>query len=418
MLFSRLTKRTLLVLACLFLASGSRAVAQSIRDIRVGYEDGRTRGVIELDQDLNYTIFYLASPPRLVVDVAGLDEVSAVPITAAKAGLVRDVRLGEFNANLTRVVFDLDQSAQLDQTFFLDPRGDAAYRLVIDMRPGQGSANGTILAERQLARDPKPDQAELAPDPPATAPTKPQLICAGCETQILPPPRPAHLTPQKYIIVIDPGHGGRDPGAIGANNVKEADIVLTMAQEIYAELTETGDYEVYLTRSTDRLVPLGERAELARGRAADFFLSIHANANPDPSFRGFMVFTLSDSVSDAYAAEVAAQENKSELGAIASIEDKDVGNILGDILLRDTMNQSIDFANVLVERLRGRVRLPSTAHRRAGFVVLKSVRMPSALLEIGHLTNARELRALQSPRHRRKIAVAVHQALDEYFANN
>ncbi len=405
---------TLGLMVCLFLVSGSVALAQSIRDIRVGYEDGRTRSVIELDQDLNYTIFYLTSPPRLVVDVTGLEEVSAAPIRTSKAGLVRDVRLGEFNANLTRVVFDLDQSAKLDQTFFLDPRGDASYRLVIDMLPGQGSANGTILAERQRA--PRSNRGELVPETPASIPQ--QLVCSGCETQILPPPRPTHLTPQKYIIVIDPGHGGRDPGAIGANNVKEADIVLTMAQEMFTELNDTGDYEVYLTRSTDRLVPLGERAELARGRAADFFLSIHANANPDPSFRGFIVFTLSDSASDAYAAEVAAQENKSELGAIASIEDKDVGNILGDILLRDTMNQSIDFANVLVDKLRGQVRLPSRAHRRAGFVVLKSVRMPSALLEIGHLTNARELRALQSRRHRRKIAVAVRRALDEYFANN
>lgn len=404
--------KTFLSAILLGLFASSVVFAQSIQDIRIGHEGDRTRGVIELDHDSTYAIFYLAGPPRIVVDISGLKDLSQPETRNLSNGLVRGVRLGQFNDRLTRVVFDLTESADLSESFFLRPNAGESYRLVIDLVPGQGSQNGTLLLEREG------EISSTSSTQSITSPHNSFSSCDDCETIQLPVPRPRHLVPQKYIIVIDPGHGGRDPGAIGADGAEEADIVLAMAREIAAELEDAGNYEVYLTRAEDRLVPLAERAELARGRAADFFLSIHANANPDPSFRGFMTFTLSDSASDSYAAEVAARENKSELGAIANIDDEDVGTILGDILVRDTMNQSIDFSTRLVEQLRGQVILPATPQRRAGFVVLKSVRMPSALLEIGHLTNSRELRALQSRGYRRKIAIAIRQALDDHFANN
>lgn len=409
---SKIGFKTFLSAILLGLFASSVVLGQSIQDIRIGHEGDRTRGVIELDHDSTYAIFYLAGPPRIVVDISGLKDLSQPETRNLSNGLVRGVRLGQFNDRLTRVVFDLTESADLSESFFLRPNAGESYRLVIDLVPGQGSQNGTLLLEREG------EISSTSSTQSITSPHNSFSSCYDCETIQLPVPRPRHLVPQKYIIVIDPGHGGRDPGAIGADGAEEADIVLAMAREIAAELEDAGNYEVYLTRAEDRLVPLAERAELARGRAADFFLSIHANANPDPSFRGFMTFTLSDSASDSYAAEVAARENKSELGAIANIDDEDVGTILGDILVRDTMNQSIDFSTRLVEQLRGQVMLPATPQRRAGFVVLKSVRMPSALLEIGHLTNSRELRALQSRGYRRKIAIAIRQALDDHFANN
>lgn len=380
--------------------------AQSLLDIRLGTSDDRTRAVIEIDRALPYEAFTLSGPPRLVVDFTGLGVPEGFEPSQSRHGLIRDVRLGQFNANVTRVVLDLNESGRVANSFFLNPQGGSAYRLVLDIATGQPAPDGVLVAESENQSDQMPGGIHSPPDD-----------FLGPEMIALPPQRPTSIAPQRYIVVIDPGHGGSDPGAV-SRGIRESDIVLEMAKEISNELRSTGEYDVYLTRGTDTSVPLRERAGLARGRAADFFLSIHANANPDPAFRGFMVFTLSDEASDAYAAEVAARENSAELGSLAELEDEEVGQILGDIVFRDTLNQSIDFAGRLVSALRGDVRLTNSPHRRAGFVVLKSVRMPSALLEIGHLTNSTEASALQRQSHRRKIAIAVREALDEHFASN
>ncbi len=389
--------------------------AQNLLDIRLGTADERTRAVIEIDRALPYEAFTLSGPPRLVIDFTGLGVPEGFEPTQSRHGLIRDVRLGQFNANVTRVVLDLSESGRVANSFFLSPQGGSAYRLVLDLTAGQPAPDGVLVAESEV--QPPPATSGGTTSTTGSAGTPQVADCAGCEMIPLPPQRPTSIAPQRYIIVIDPGHGGSDPGAV-SRGVRESDIVLEMAKEISNELRSTGAYDVYLTRGSDTSVPLRERAGLARGRAADFFLSIHANANPDPSFRGFMVFTLSDEASDAYAAEVAQRENSAELGSLAELEDEEVGQILGDIVFRDTLNQSIDFATRLVAALRGDVRLTNSPHRRAGFVVLKSVRMPSALLEIGHLTNSTEASALQRQSHRRKIAIAVREALDEHFANN
>ena len=396
--------RRSLVLAALILTATTAVRAQGLVDIRLGTFDDRTRAVVEIDRALPYEAFTLSGPPRLVIDFTGLGIPAGFAPSKLRHGLIRDVRLGQFKADVTRVVMDLNESVRVANSFFLRPQGGYAYRVVLDLAPGQPAPDGVRVAQSDTKVAPaSPDQT---------------ADCAGCETIPLPPRRPGSIVPQRYIIVIDPGHGGADPGAVGRGGVREADIVLEMAKEISNELRQTGAYDVYLTRGSDISVPLGERAELARGRAADFFLSIHANANPDPALQGFMVFTLSDEASDAYAEEVAARENSAELGSLADLEDEEVGQILGDIVFRDTLNQSIDFAARLVNTLRGELRLIRSPHRRAGFVVLKSLRMPSALLEIGHLTNSREANALQRRSHRRKIAIAVRRALDEHFANN
>jgi len=399
-----------ILMMCAASGLAAPALGQALLDVRLGDQNDRTRAVIELDQPLYYRAFTLSGPPRLVIDFTGLELPSDTSSFASTYGLVRSIRFGQFNADVTRLVLDLNESSRVADTFFLSPQGGSAYRLVIDLAAGSPAPDGVVVAEQQ-------GTTTASGSGSATA-TQTIAACDACETVMLPPPRPAEIAPQRFIIVIDPGHGGRDPGAIGPGGVRESDLVLEMAREISNELRTNGAYDVYLTRGSDRLVPLAERAALARGRAADFFLSIHANANPDPAFRGFMVFTLSDSASDAYAAEVAERENRAELGAIADIEDEDVGSILGDIQLRDTLNQSIDFATRLIAELEGEVHLPRTPQRRAGFVVLKSVRMPSALLEIGHLSNASEASALQRRSHRRKIAIAIRQALDEHFAHN
>lgn len=400
-----------LIIAVIFLMSLS-AQAQTIRDIRLGPQDGGTRAIVELDQGLAWRVFSLNSPPRIVIDFTGMRAPRGIDPSTGNYGLVRDVRVGQFEGNVTRVVLDLTESARLSDSFFLKPQGGASYRLVLDLKAGAPAPAGSTIAQG--------DGGGAGGGRGQASNTAQAESSSGSgQTVLLPPERPADIANRaKYVIVIDPGHGGRDPGAVSARGHKEAHLVLKMAKEISQELRKDGDYEVYLTRGTDRLVPLRERAELARGRAADFFLSIHANANPDPAFRGFMVFTLSETASDKYAEEVAARENKAELGAIADVEDDEVEDILVEMQKRDTNNQSIDFAARLVERLVGKVRLTNKPQRRAGFAVLKSVRMPSALLEIGHLSHRGEASDLQSTSHRRKIAIAVRQALDEHFANN
>ena len=406
----RFSRTISLLVALLVGLISSTAQGQTIKDVRLGPQGNGTRAIIELDQGVAWRVFSLNSPPRIVVDFTGMTAPRGLSPSTGTYGLVRDLRVGQFEGNVTRVVLDLSESARLADSFFLKPQGGASYRLVLDLIAGTPAPAGATIAQGDGGAT--PGSAAPTPEQPSSAPNSGQTV-------MLPPERPADIANQaKYVIVIDPGHGGRDPGAVSARGREEADLVLKMAKEISQELRRDGDYEVYLTRGTDRLVPLRERAELARGRAADFFLSIHANANPDPAFRGFMVFTLSETASDAYAEEVAARENKAELGAIADVEDDEVEDILVEMQKRDTNNQSIDFAAKLVERLVNKVRLTNKPQRRAGFAVLKSVRMPSALIEIGHLTNRSEAADLQTTSHRRKIAIAIRQALDEHFANN
>jgi N-acetylmuramoyl-L-alanine amidase len=222
---------------------------------------------------------------------------------------------------------------------------------------------------------------------------------------------------RRPTIVLDPGHGGIDPGAIGLSGVYEKDLALDAARLVAQQLDATRRYRVVLTRTSDEFVPLPDRVARARAADGDLFLSIHADALPDPGMRGASVFTLSEKASDAQAAALAARENKVDLiaGIDLSRHAPEVSSILIDLARRQTNNQSIQLARRLVDDLGRDVTMLNNSHRSAGFAVLKAPDIPSALVEMGCLSNRDEERALRTPTYRRKVAAGIARSINDYF---
>ena len=219
------------------------------------------------------------------------------------------------------------------------------------------------------------------------------------------------------LIMLDPGHGGIDPGCIGASGIYEKDIALSTAHEFARQLGASGRFRVKLTRADDEFVPLPERVARARAADAELFLSIHADALPEERMRGASVFTLSEQASDREAAALAARENKADLvaGVDLSHHAPEVSDILFDLARRETNNELIKLARDLVSELGQRVRLLNHSHRSAGFAVLKAPDIPSALVEIGCLSNRQEEALLQSDVYQRRLATGLVQSVSDFF---
>jgi N-acetylmuramoyl-L-alanine amidase len=227
----------------------------------------------------------------------------------------------------------------------------------------------------------------------------------------------AKNTPKTHLVVLDPGHGGVDPGAIGFSGIYEKDIALATTRELARLLDATKRYRVELTRRDDEFIPLQDRVAHAHSLGAELFLSIHADALPDAGVRGASVFTLSEKASDREAAELAARENKADLiaGIDLSRHEPVVSEILLDLARRQTNNLSIRLARELVAELGREVRLLNNTHRSAGFVVLKAPDIPSALVELGCLSNRDEDRLLQQAPYQRKLATGLVRSVNDYF---
>jgi len=223
--------------------------------------------------------------------------------------------------------------------------------------------------------------------------------------------------PARPVIVVDAGHGGIDPGTIGRTGTYEKDVVLSTALELAHQLEAGKRFKVYMSRTDDTFVPLGERVARARAHDADLFLSVHADALPEAHLRGASVFTLSEKASDKEAAALAERENNSDriAGINFGTQDPEVNEILFDLTRRQTNNQSIRLAQQLVVELGHRVKLLNHTHRSAAFVVLKAPDIPSALVEIGCLSNLQEERALREASYQRTIATTLARSVNDYF---
>jgi N-acetylmuramoyl-L-alanine amidase len=221
------------------------------------------------------------------------------------------------------------------------------------------------------------------------------------------------------IIALDAGHGGVDPGAISPHGVEEKTITLAMARELHRQLTASGRYRVVLTRRRDVLVPLRERVARARRHRAELFLSIHADAVPEPAIRGLSVYTLSERASDRETALLASRENKDDfvLGLTISKQPPVIGAILRDLARRATNNRSLALARAIVAEVGHEVRLLPRPHRSAGFTVLTAPDIPSALVEIGCLSNPDEEQLLPNPAYQRRLAQTLVRGIDDYFSN-
>lgn len=223
---------------------------------------------------------------------------------------------------------------------------------------------------------------------------------------------------RRRIIALDPGHGGVDPGAISPRGLYEKAITLATARELAGELELSGRYRSILTRSGDRFVPLRQRVARARAVGAELFLSIHADDLPDSELRGLSVYTLSDQASDRETAALAARENRDDFvpGAHLLHEPQVIGAILLDLARRETNNRSLTLARTIVAELGRSVTLLERPHRAAGFIVLTAPDIPSALVELGCLSNPQDERLLPTPAYRRRLAHGLMRAIDDYFA--
>jgi N-acetylmuramoyl-L-alanine amidase len=320
----------------------------------------------------------------------------AVAVAASPVGgLIASYRFGKLAPGKSRVVVDLAGPAQIETR--CAPAPDGSFELILSLTPQSDAA--FRAAARAGA------EIQTLTTPPATPAT--------------PPPRPASPTNEKPLVVLDPGHGGVDTGALGRDHAVEKFVVLEFAKILGAKLRETDRFRVVFTREDDTFVPLGERVKLARSLGAGLFVSLHADALADGAdVQGATVYTVSDRASDAEAARVAEHENKAD--AAAGVEAKedasDVNDILFDLTRRETRAYSHVFGHSLAEYWKVAARLNKNPSRSAGFVVLKAPDVPSVLLELGFLSNDADAADLISPEWRQKAAAQVARAIEAFFA--
>ena len=276
------------------------------------------------------------------------------------------------------------------------------YRLVIDLAP---------VTDAEFAQTERQFASKDWVDPPVhqAAATAPRLPAAAGDRK--------GLGPQKRLVMLDPGHGGPDPGAIGVSGVQEKEITLEVARKVRRMLELTGRYKVMLTRDEDVYVPLRKRYQLAEAAGAELFISLHADINSNPRLRGTSIYTLSENASDREAAALAAKENRSD--AIAGIDLSNQSDAVASFLIelrqRQTMNESALFSESLIQEVASSSKLLRNTHRFAGFAVLKSPDVPSVLMELGYLSNRQDEKVLTDPRHQEKMARSILRATDEFF---
>lgn len=221
------------------------------------------------------------------------------------------------------------------------------------------------------------------------------------------------------MVILDPGHGGKDPGAIGITGTYEKHIAFAAAQELQRQLASAGHYRVELTRTRDIFIPLPERVAIAQRRGAALFVSMHADALSNHSVRGASVYTLSDRASDAQTAALAQRENASDRFAGPGFQNTspEVARILASLVRQETRQGSARLAHSLVSELRVDTRLLANPARQASFMVLKAADIPSVLVEMGFMSNREDEAALRQAPHRARVAGAVRRAIDNYFAS-
>jgi N-acetylmuramoyl-L-alanine amidase len=372
----------------------SAAFAQpAVTGVRIGKHPQSTRFVMDLSQDVKFNVFTLADPYRVVIDLPELEWKLAQGEARETEGLVERYRFGLFRPGNARLVLDLRQPAAVRQAFVLPPQDGQGYRFVLDLEvTDRSSFMGSVST------------------PPTPTPAQPADMA----------PAPEKRDDGKRTVVIDAGHGGVDPGTISVDGSYEKDVTLAMARALRDELNKRGRYNVVLTRDRDIFIQLGQRVEIGRRAKADLFISLHADSIKDRNIRGSTIYTLSETASDKEAAALASKENRADVlaGVDLGAESNVLTEILIDLMQRETMNYSVEFANLLVPSMDERVLMRTNPHRFAGFRVLKAPDVPSVLVEMGYLSNSHDTKFLKSQKGRQEIAGAIASAVDTYFARH
>jgi N-acetylmuramoyl-L-alanine amidase len=371
-----------------------------VTEARLLGDETRTRFVADLTRSIELAAFTLADPYRVVIDVPQL--AFRLPAKAGESGrgLVKAFRFGLVMQGGSRIVLDVAGPVRVDKAFVLDPVDGQPARLVLDL---VAIDRDSFL--RNLAIE---NQARRASAAPAHGEREPAAKSADKSAD----PRP--------LVVLDPGHGGLDSGTVAPSGETEKAIVLDFALKLRDKLEKTGKYRVALTRTDDHFVPLADRVRLARAGQAALLISVHADAlaHRDPEGHGATIYTLSETASDAEAARLADTENRADLIAGVDLTDEpgDVADILIDLAQRETKAFSMHFARALVNEFKLSARLHKRPLKSAGFRVLKAPDVPSALIELGYVTNPQDLKLLTSDAWRSRAADSMVQAVQTFFA--
>lgn len=394
--------------SCLtFVSSG--AFAAEVIDLRFSGNSEQTRIVIELDSEQQYRWFTLASQgSRLVIDFPKLswniDGSGAIEQGEGSGhGLIAKYRFAKNTKDTSRLVFDLAEPIEITREFYLAPSSEnSSYRLVIDLKKIDLISFITNVGVYEPFFPVVDEQLAItAPEPQLATILGPSLKYGGPKS--------------KRIIVIDAGHGGKDPGAIGTHKkTREKRVNLRAALALKKRLEKSGKYKVYLTRSTDRFIELEDRVKIARNRQADLFISLHADAAKNKKARGSSVYTLSERARGRSKTEILKGSDwliDVDLAAAAP----EVSEILIDLSARQTNNQSAVFAKLLVPELAKAGPLLGNTHRNGNLYVLLAPDVPAVLIEIGFLSNKQDEVKLNTKRYITRITNSIGDAVDKYF---
>ena len=409
-------KRIAQTTALIFLGPSQLAWGAKLLAVRMWPAEDYTRVTLESDEVLKVSHQLLTNPHRLVVDVEGLELTSTLKELVAKVKsndpYVAQVRVGQYQPKVVRLVFDLKESIQ-PQLFSLDPVGDYQNRLVFDLYP-------TVASDplMDLVRQSAKKAAELDAEDPIGA-------IARRESQKLDPKtdgkesKPSHR--RLLTIAIDPGHGGEDPGAIGKRGSREKDIVLAISRRLKDKVEREPDMRSYLTRDGDYFVPLHVRVNKARRVRADLFVSIHADAFVRPHARGASVFALSQQGATSTAARwLANKENGADLigGLNIKTQDRQVAQLLLDMSTTAQIKDSLKLGDAVLKQIGGFAKLHKKQVEQASFAVLKAPDVPSILIETAFISNPEEEARLNDHEYQDQIAEAILKGIRNYFAKN
>lgn len=352
---------------------------------------------LSLSRGVTTEIYTLANPYRVIVDLPGVE--FQLPADAGRdpRGLVSAFRYGQFDEGKARIVLDTNGPVAIAKAAMTKARSGPGVVLTIELNPTGSAAFGEGTGGGRQSTAPIESEPRKAPTP-KTLESKP-------------------------VVVIDPGHGGIDPGAVGAGNLLEKNLVLSVSKRVQAQLAQTGNYEIVMTRARDVFISLNERLNISRQAEADLFISIHADSIEQTyaqSIKGATVYTLSERASDAEARAIAEKENASDLIAGLDVakgeENDDVKNILIDLMKRETANFSAEFSRTLVRSLKSKISLSRDPERAAAFKVLRQTHAPSVLVELGYVSNAEESLQMQSADWQDKVAKSISNAINAYFS--
>ena len=374
-------------------------------DARIGGDNNRVRFIADLSKKVPFKVFTLADPYRVIVDLPEVRFQFPSGLGRTGKGMVSAYRYGTFAAGKSRIVIDVKHPVQVEKSFIVSPSSSQPARLVIDLvRTDRELFMAEIKARRMTegTAEASVKQAEISADSSRT-----ERSASG---------------DHRPLVILDPGHGGVDPGAIGSMGTLEKDVVLRFAKILRRKIEDTGRYNVKMTRDIDTYIPLHDRVKYARNEGGSLFLSIHADsvasnrANRN-QIRGASIYVLSEEASDEEAQALASLENRSDIIAGVELPESEdpVTNILIDLAQRETNNLSMFFARLQVSQMKGTVPMHGYYPRSAGFRVLKAPDIPSALIELGYLSSEHDEKELNSAKWLDRTANVILKAIHNYF---